>query len=199
MALAREMAVLNDRQNQLAEIEQEHQMMLAQVQEMEAEEARRRAEQSRIEAREAQMRSEQLAARLTELEAEKTERGLVVNLRNVFFDTGKITLKEGSKENLAKLARFLIEYPERKILVEGFTDNVGSEALNKRLSEQRAEAVKDALVAIGVEPNRVTTQGYGESYAVADNSTQAGRQQNRRVEVVISDEEGTITARRPIQ
>ena len=199
IAVAREMAMLNERQDELAEVEREHQMMLAQVQEMEAEEARRRAEEARIEAEQAQMRSEELAAKLTEIEAEETERGLVVNLRNVLFDTGKANFKAGSEENLAKLARFLIEYPERKVLVEGFTDNVGGETINKRLSEQRAESVKMVLVDMGVEPDRILTQGYGEEYAIADNGTAAGRQQNRRVEVVISDDNGTITARRSIQ
>jgi outer membrane protein OmpA-like peptidoglycan-associated protein len=199
IAMAREMAVLNDRQDQLAKIEREHQTMLAQVQEMRAEEARRRAEQARIEAEQAKMRSEELAAKLTEIEAEKTERGLVVNLRNVLFDPGKATFQLGSADNIAKLSRFLLEYTDRTVLVEGFTDNTGSRELNQRLSEKRAEAVKQALVASGVEPERIFTRGYGEDYAVVDNATAAGRMQNRRVEVVISDENGTITARRSIQ
>ena len=199
VAMAREMAVLNNRQDELAQVEAEHQMMLAQVQKLEAEEARRRAEQARIEAEQAQMRTEELAAKLTEIEAEKTERGLVVNLRNVLFDPGKATFKLGSVDNIAKLSRFLLEYSNRTVLVEGFTDNTGSREVNQRLSEKRAEAVKNALVASGVEPERIITRGYGEDYAIVDNSTAAGRMQNRRVEVVISDENGTITARRPLQ
>jgi len=199
VAMAREMAVLNDRQDELAQVEAEHQMMLAQVQKLEAEEARRRAEQARIEAEQAQMRTEELAAKLTEIEAEKTERGLVVNLRNVLFDPGKATFQLGSVDNIAKLSRFLLEYSNRTVLVEGFTDNTGSREVNQRLSEKRAEAVKNALVASGVEPERIITRGYGEDYAIVDNSTAAGRMQNRRVEVVISDENGTITARRPLQ
>lgn len=199
VAMAREMAVLNDRQDELAEVEAEHQVMLARVQEMEAEEARRRAEEARMEARQAQMRSEELAAKLTEIEAEKTERGLVVNLRNVLFDPGKATFKMGSVDNIAKLSRFLLEYSNRTVLVEGFTDDTGSREVNQRLSEKRAEAVKQALVASGVEPERIITRGYGEDYAIVDNATAAGRMQNRRVEVVISDENGTITARRSLQ
>lgn len=195
IATAREIAVLHAKQNQLAEAEKENQQLLAEVQAAKTRAAERMAEQARMKAEQVRQRSELLGARLSELEAEKTERGLVINLRNVLFDFGKVTIKPGAEENLAKLSRFLIEYPERKIMIEGFTDNVGPEDANLKLSEQRAKAVKEALVARGVEPDRILTRGYGEADAIADNSTEAGRQQNRRVEIVISDEAGTITER----
>lgn len=199
VAIAYEVAVLNARQDQLAKIEKEQQMLLADLQREEALKAERMAQKARKEAEEARRRSELLATQLSELEAEQTERGLVVNLQNVLFDFGTASIKPGSAENLAKLYRFLIEYPERKILIEGFTDSVGPENVNKKLSEQRAQAVKQVLVESGIAPNRIMTRGYGEEYPIADNSTAAGRQQNRRVEVVISDGQGTITERQRIQ
>lgn len=199
LVIAREMALLNARQDELAEVEKEHQLVLAQLQRAEALAAQRRAEQARLEAEEARRKSELLAKKLSELEAEKTERGLVINLKNVLFDSGNSDIKMGAADNIAKLSRFLLEYSNRKVLIEGFTDDIGSRSINQQLSEKRAEAVKQALVASGVEPERILTRGYGEDYPIANNNTEAGRLQNRRVEVVISDENGTITARGPIQ
>ena len=199
LVIAREMALLNARQDELAEVEKEHQLVLAELQRAEALAALQEAEKAKKEAKQARQRSAMLAKQLSELEAEKTERGLVINLQNVLFDSGEATIKLGSADNIAKLSRFLLEYTDRTVLVEGFTDNTGSREANKRLSEQRAEAVRRALIATGVAPERIFTRGYGEDYAIADNSTAAGRLQNRRVEVVISDENGTITARRPLQ
>lgn len=197
VAIARETATLNKRQDELAELEKQHQVMLAEVQQAEERVARQRVEKARLEAEEARRKSEMLANRLNELEAEKTERGMVINLQKVLFDFGKATIKPGAEVHLDKLSQFLLEYPERKVLIEGFTDNVGPESVNQQLSEARAEAVKQVMVAKGVAPDRIMTRGYGEAFAIADNSTQAGRQQNRRVEVVISDGNGTISARRP--
>lgn len=199
VAYAHQMAVLNAKQDELAQVEQEHQMLVAQVQQAESRAAERMAERARIQAEEARQQSEMLANKLSELEAERTERGLVVNLRNVLFESGNATIRPGAEDNLARLSRFLIEYPERKIMVEGFTDNTGSDEINQTLSEKRAEAVKQALVAFGIEPNRIMTRGYGSQYAIAENNSAAGRQQNRRVEVVISDEKGTVAERAPIQ
>lgn len=199
VAFAREMAVLNAKQDELAKVEKEHQILLAEVQQEEALEAERRAALARKEAEEARRRSEALAVQLSELEAERTERGLVLNLKNVLFEFGTAAIQPGSEENLTKLYRFLVEYPERRILIEGFTDSVGPEEVNQKLSEERAEAVKQVLVESGINPERIMTRGYGEQYAIANNNTAAGRQQNRRVEVVISDEQGTITERQRIQ
>jgi outer membrane protein OmpA-like peptidoglycan-associated protein len=198
VALAREKAELNAVQDEMASIEDEHQRMLAQLQEAEARAAERRAEKARLEAEEAQRRSQELANKIRDLQAQETERGIVLTLNNVLFDFGKTSLKPGSEVTLRKVARFMIEYPERRVMVEGFTDNVGSENVNEKLSLRRAESVKQALVDIGVSPDRIMTRGYGEAYAVANNNTVAGRQQNRRVEIVISDEYGAMTERRQV-
>jgi len=199
LVIAEEMATLNKRQDELAEVEKEYQLVLGQVQQAEAQLAKKQAVEARMEADEARRRTEMLSRQLADIEAEKTERGLVVNLRNVLFDSGKSDIKIGAVDNLAKLIRFLLEYRDRNVLIEGFTDNLGARSVNQRLSEQRASAVKQALINSGIKPDRIITRGYGEDYAIADNSSEAGRQQNRRVEVVISDETGTITSRRPVQ
>ena len=198
IALAREKAELNAVQDEMVSIEDEHQRMLAQLQEAEARAAERRAEKARLEAEEAQRRSQELVNKIRDLQAQETERGIVLTLNNVLFDFGKTSLKPGSEETLRKIARFMIEYPERRVMVEGFTDNVGSENVNEELSLRRAESVKQALVDIGISPDRIMTRGYGEAYAVANNDTVAGRQQNRRVEIVISDEYGAITERQQV-
>lgn len=134
-------------------------------------------------------------AALKDLQAKQTDRGIVMTLGDVLFDTGKSTLKPGGARVVDKLAGYLQENPERKVAVEGFTDAVGSEEYNLELSERRAEAVKAALVRSGTDPGRVATQGYGEEYPVAGNESSSGRQLNRRVEIVLSDESGKVAPR----
>jgi outer membrane protein OmpA-like peptidoglycan-associated protein len=122
------------------------------------------------------------------LETRDTVRGLVVNLGDVLFDTGKYTLRNPAREALAKLSGIVLAYPELKLQVEGHTDSTGSEAFNQKLSEQRAESVRDYLVQQGLDMNSITAAGLGESSPIADNSTAAGRQKNRRVEIIVSGE-----------
>ena len=161
----------------------------------EANQARTEAEQARADAEAALRRAQELANRVSELEAAQTERGLVLTLGDVLFDVGKAELKPGGLRAVDELATFLGEYPQRVVLVEGFTDSSGSDATNEALSQRRADAVRTALLARGVASSRVQTRGYGESYPKASNDTAAGRQLNRRVEVVISDESGIIPER----
>lgn len=130
-----------------------------------------------------------------ELNAKQTDRGLTVSLGDVLFDTGKSQLKPGGAREVKKLAQFLRENTQRSISIEGFTDAQGSEEYNLSLSERRAEAVKSELIDNGIEPQRIVSKGYGESYPVADNDTSAGRQMNRRVEIVIGDEGKQIAPR----
>ena len=125
---------------------------------------------------------------LEELNAKETRRGLVLTLGDVLFASGKANLLPGSQRTIDKLAAFLEENPERKVLIEGHTDNIGSTTYNLDLSLRRAQAVKEALVAKGVDPERIVAQGYGEMYPVASNADAAGRQRNRRVEIVILKE-----------
>jgi len=132
---------------------------------------------------------------INELNAKKTERGLVITLGDVLFRTNKAQLESGGLRNVNKLADFLKQYPEYKVLVEGYTDSRGSNDFNQELSDRRAYAVRTALVDTGISSDRVRTRGYGEEYPVASNNTAANRQLNRRVEIILSDEHGNIVPR----
>jgi outer membrane protein OmpA-like peptidoglycan-associated protein len=133
-----------------------------------------------------QMR-ERLRSQLSQvLQTQETARGLIVNMSDVLFDTGKYTLKPEAREKLAKVSGILLAYPNLKVQVEGYTDNVGGEQYNLTLSQQRGDAVRAYLVSQGVSPDNVTSTGYGMSNPIADNSTSAGRAQNRRVQLVVS-------------
>ena len=132
---------------------------------------------------------EQLEARLNEiLETRDSARGLIVSMSDVLFDTGRYSLKPGAREKLAKVAGILIAYPSLNIAVGGYTDNVGGDEMNQKLSENRAGAVRDYLVQQGVVANSVSATGFGNTSPVASNDNSAGRQENRRVELVVSGE-----------
>jgi outer membrane protein OmpA-like peptidoglycan-associated protein len=128
---------------------------------------------------------DRLAAELKELNVKTTERGLVLTIGDVLFDTNKAELKAGADRSLQKLANFLQQYPQRKVEIEGHTDSTGSAAYNLQLSERRANAVRSSLVGLGVSSNRITTRGLGQNSPVASNATAAGRQLNRRVEIIL--------------
>ncbi|MET0067045.1 MAG: OmpA family protein [Candidatus Thiodiazotropha sp.] len=132
-------------------------------------------------------KAEALRKELEELQAMKTERGMVITLGDVLFSFGKTDLLPGAMNTIDKLAKFLAEYPAKTVLIEGHTDNIGSEEYNQKLSERRALAVKDALIQVGVDASRIDTLGLGESSPITDNATEAGRLKNRRVEIVIRD------------
>ncbi|MGC1388794.1 MAG: OmpA family protein [Steroidobacteraceae bacterium] len=137
-----------------------------------------------------------LQAEVDQLKATPTPRGLVLTLGDVLFDTGKAQLNPGSARKLDQLAQFLADHPERRVQIDGFTDSVGTDSYNQDLSQQRADAVKTALVTRGIDPARIESQGYGKGFPVADNTDSGGRQLNRRVEVVIGGENGaSIPAR----
>ena len=124
----------------------------------------------------------------TILQTRDSARGLIVSMSDVLFDTGKYTLKSGAREKLAKVAGILLAYPSLNIEVGGYTDNVGGDAMNQTLSDHRAEAVRDYLVQQGVASDSVTATGFGNSSPVVSNDSSAGRQQNRRVELLVSGE-----------
>jgi outer membrane protein OmpA-like peptidoglycan-associated protein len=138
----------------------------------------------------------QLSAQLNKvLETRDSARGLIVSMSDVLFDTGQYTLKPGAREKLAKVAGILIAYPSLDIEVGGYTDNVGGDDMNQKLSENRAGAVRDYLVQQGVGANSVSAKGFGNSVPVASNDNASGRQENRRVELVVSgDAIGTAAA-----
>jgi len=140
-------------------------------------------------------RSARLEAILVELHAQKTERGMVVTIGDVLFDTDRAELNANGVATVRKLAEVMAQNPDRTVLVEGFTDSTGSTAHNKDLSERRAASVAQALTGLGVQRERVAMRGYGEGYPVAANDTAANRQRNRRVEIVLSNEGAAIPPR----
>jgi outer membrane protein OmpA-like peptidoglycan-associated protein len=158
------------------------------------------AEQSRLNALKSEQSAQQadadkvaMRARLSEqlnriLQTRDTARGLIVSMSDVLFDTGRYSLKPGAREKLAKVAGILLAYPGLNIEVGGYTDNVGGDAMNQRLSENRAGSVRDYLVQEGVATNSVSSRGFGNTLPVATNNNSAGRQQNRRVELLVSGE-----------
>jgi len=141
------------------------------------------------EAEQARQRAQTLEQELAELKAKETERGLVMTLQEgVLFEYDKAELKPGAMRNLQPLISFLKEHPDRTLEIEGYTDSTGSDEYNQGLSQRRADAVRDFLIANGIAGDRIVARGYGEAYPVATNTTEAGRLQNRRVEVVIAHE-----------
>jgi outer membrane protein OmpA-like peptidoglycan-associated protein len=144
----------------------------------------------------AKEKSAGLQAEIDALKAKPTDRGLVLTLGDVLFDTGRAELKPGAARNLDQLAQFLTAHPDRRIQIDGFTDSVGTESYNQDLSQRRADTVKAALIGRGIDPSRIGTQGYGKGFPVANNDDSGGRQLNRRVEVVIGgDNNAAIAAR----
>jgi outer membrane protein OmpA-like peptidoglycan-associated protein len=160
---------------------------------LEANAARSDAQMSAEQAAAAQQRAQELERALADLQAKKTDRGLVITLGDVLFATGRADLKSGARRSLEKLSAFLHEYPQRSVQIEGFTDSVGTDDYNQGLSERRAGAVRDALTSMGISGDRIQTRGLGKSSPVADNESATGRQQNRRVEVIISEADGRTT------
>ena len=171
-----------------AQAQADQQRQLADQQRQQAEQARLQAEQGAQQAQQqaAQMR-EQLKNQLNQvLQTKETARGLIVNMSDVLFDFNKYTLKPEAREKLAKVSGILLAYPGLKLQVEGYTDNIGSDEYNQKLSEQRADSVRDYLASQSVPDGNITAQGYGKTHPIADNTTNSGRAQNRRVEMVVS-------------
>ncbi len=150
---------------------------------------------ARQQAAQADQRADSLSLALDRLKAQQTDRGLVVTLGDVLFSTDQASLQPGALRTAQELANVLEQHPKHRIRIEGFADAQGSEAHNLRLSTRRAEALKAALVSLGVAPERIEAVGLGEAYPVASNRTEAGRQQNRRVEVLFSDDAGRLKSR----
>jgi len=149
--------------------------------------------QARLDARDSQIKQLQ-----NSLNAKQTDRGTLVTFGDVLFATNKAELKSSGLVNINKLAHFLAENPDRKVIVEGYTDSTGAANYNQSLSERRAGSVRMALVKMGVDPARVVAQGYGKEYPVAENSSVSGRAMNRRVEVTISNDNQPVVPRSAI-
>ncbi len=163
--------------------------------------ARLEAERARAAVDQANRERDELRTRLQQqldmiLETRESARGLIVNMSDVLFDVDRATLKPGAREKLAKVAGILLAYPGLKMEVEGHTDSTGSDTHNQALSERRAESVRSFLVSQGISTSSIASRGFGESRPVVSNDTAAGRQQNRRVELVVSGEAITSTVTR---
>lgn len=194
--IAEQIAAQRVAERALAEAERERREVQLEARTIEADRAAAAARESEGRATEASQRAQELEERVRELEAEQTERGLLLTLGDVLFEVGRADLQPGAWGIIDNVARFLSQYENRTVLIEGFTDNTGSASTNQVLSERRADAVRQALAQRGISDRRIRIRGYGQEYPVAPNNTGEGRQRNRRVEIIISDEQGVISERR---
>ncbi|MBU3058417.1 MAG: OmpA family protein [Pseudomonas indica] len=139
-----------------------------------------------------QQQGKWLEEQMVNLAATETERGLVMTLGDVLFDTGRAELKASANRTVLKLVQFLQLNPRRVVRIEGYTDSSGDKQENLELSRARAQTVADVLTDLGIDTKRIQVEGYGEQYPVAENASSRGRAQNRRVEIVFSDEKGQL-------
>jgi outer membrane protein OmpA-like peptidoglycan-associated protein len=160
-----------------------------------ADAARNDAQNAQAQLTASQAESQRLAKELEDMQAKQTSRGVVLTLGDVLFDTGKSELKSGAQRSIDQLAQFLTEHPERRVQIEGFTDSQGTDEYNMQLSQRRAESVASAIMRRGVEADRVRALGYGEEYPVASNDNSGSRQMNRRVEIIVSNDDRAIPNR----
>jgi len=144
----------------------------------------------------AKQKASALQSEVDALNAKPTDRGLVLTLGDVLFDTGKAGLNPGASRNLDHLVQFLTEHDDRRVEIDGYTDSVGTDSFNLDLSQRRADTVKAVLVSRGIDSSRIVSRGYGKEFEVASNSEAGGRQLNRRVEIVIGGENGAAVATR---
>ena len=172
----------------------QRQAVLIQARERDARRSAEQASNANRQADAAESRADSLEAELADLKLQKTERGLVLTLGDVLFDTGQATLKAGSYGTLDRLAMALREKPGRKVAIEGHTDDVGSDANNQSLSERRAQSVQMALGQRGVSQTQISALGKGEHYPIAGNDSAAGRQSNRRVEMIFTEDQTRAAA-----
>jgi outer membrane protein OmpA-like peptidoglycan-associated protein len=184
-----------ERELKAARLDAEQARAAAEARARDAEAKAREADQARahtvaaVAAREAeQAKTTALTKELADLKAKQTDLGIVLTVGDVLFASGKADVALGAQRHIDKLAEFLNKNPNRNLLIEGHTDNTGGEDLNIKLSQQRAEAVRDLLIARGVSPQRITTRGYGPKYPLVSNDSAAGRQQNRRIDVLVLNE-----------
>ena len=189
--VATEQIARGQAEQKTAEADAARQKVVAQAREQEAVAAKQQADadkqRAQLSAEDAQRNAASLEAQLRDLQAKQTDRGLVLTLGDVLFDSGQATLKPGAASTIDRLAAFLTQSPERSVAIEGHTDSMGSDSFNLSLSENRANSVKAALVAKGIQAQRIVAVGKGEGIPVASNDNSAGRQQNRRVEIIVSN------------
>lgn len=174
--------------DEVEQAEAERQQVLVEAREREARLKAQQADAAQSQLELAQARTRSLEEELKALQAKPTERGMVLTLGDVLFDTGQSTLKPGAYATIDRLAQALQAEPDRRVIIEGHTDSVGTDEYNQQLSQRRAMAVQSALMQRGVSGGQITAMGKGESFPVASNDNAAGRQQNRRVEMIFANE-----------
>ncbi len=181
---------LRAEQARLAALEQQRQAEQARLEALQSQQKAQEADRLRAQAEQAQLelRRQLLQQFNMILETRDTARGLIVNMSDVLFDFNKYTLRPGAKEKLAKISGIILSHPGLRLEVDGYTDSIGSDAYNMKLSDERADAVRGYLTGQGIASDNVTAKGFGKENPVATNDTSAGRQQNRRVELVVSGE-----------
>jgi len=172
----------------VADARRQREVILAEARQHQAEaQAQQLAQRRAQDASLANQRIQELQQQLADMKPKNTDRGVVLTLGDVLFDTGKATLKPGAVPNIDRLATFLKRTPDDSVTIEGHTDNVGSDEYNQQLSQRRADAIREALITRGVNPDSIEAVGKGKDFPVASNNSAGGRQQNRRVEVVINE------------
>jgi outer membrane protein OmpA-like peptidoglycan-associated protein len=175
---------------EVAKAQEDRSRILLESRTREAQNAQANAQAAQSQAQAAQQQLQSTQQQLQDLQAKQTERGMVLTLGDVLFDTNKATLKPGADQRIDRLATFLQKNPNERLIIEGYTDSTGSEEYNQELSQRRAQAVAEVLAGQGIPASRYQVVGKGQAFPVASNATPAGRQQNRRVEVVFSDQAG---------
>jgi len=203
IATAQEVARQKNAEASVARAGRERDQLRLQQRTAEAEQARSEAERAKAQAdaaagsaREAEARNAALQQQLADLQAKQTDRGIVITLSDVLFQVDHAELSTDGMRTAQKLADVLMQSPQSMVLIEGFTDSTGSADHNLQLSQRRAEAVRSALIGLGVGQDKITTRGYGAAYPVASNADAASRQLNRRVEIVLSQNGAPIASRR---
>lgn len=192
--IANEKILAAQARDEIEKGEAERQAVLVEAREAEARRRGQQAQAAQEQAQLAEQRATTLEQELSELKAKKTDRGMVLTLGDVLFDTGRATLKPGAYATVDRLAAVLKEAPDRKVMIEGHTDSVGSDDYNQGLSERRAAAVQTALLERGVRSEQITALGKGETFPVASNDNVAGRQQNRRVDMIFTDNQSQVAS-----
>jgi outer membrane protein OmpA-like peptidoglycan-associated protein len=187
--LKRKDIMLDARTNeaQKAELNAQQALLAAEMANDQTRSMQARAQQAEQRAQKMEAKAAKLEQEVTAISAKKTDRGLVLTLGDILFEFGKAQLLSGSERSLKQVGEFLTSYPDRTIVVEGHTDSVGDASFNQNLSEQRALSVKNALITNGVATGQIKSKGLGEEFPVANNGTDAGRQQNRRVEIIVEN------------
>lgn len=192
--IANEKILAAQAQEEIEKGNAERQTVLVEAREAEARRRGMEARSAQEQAQLAEQRASTLEQELSELRAKKTDRGMVLTLGDVLFDTGLATLKAGAYATIDRLAGVLKEASDRKVMIEGHTDSVGGDDYNQQLSERRASAVQTALLERGVRSEQITALGKGETFPVAGNDNAAGRQQNRRVEMIFTDNQSQVAS-----